>query len=181
MEGRGGGGGGGGEFSGILSRGVDCGTGIGRVTAGFLSSVCEVVDAVEPIESFAAKARVADMKGPGRVGEVYVVGLQDWVPEGRYDVIWAQWCLGYLRDGQVVEFLRRCKGVLGEGGWVVVKENVVGQGGDCFDEGDRSVTRSEEKWRMLFREAGLRVVRGEWQRGFPRGIYGVRMWGLRGA
>lgn len=139
------------------------------------------MDAVEPIESFAAKAREGRVKGPGRVGEVYVVGLQDWVPERGYDIIWAQWCLGYLRDGQVVEFLRRCKGVLADGGWVVVKENVVGEGGDCFDEGDSSVTRSEGKWGRLFGEAGLRVVKGEWQRGFPRGIHGVRMWVLRGA
>jgi hypothetical protein len=31
---------------------VDCGAGVGRVTEGFLSHVCEVVDAVEPVAKF---------------------------------------------------------------------------------------------------------------------------------
>jgi protein N-terminal methyltransferase len=35
-----------------IGLGADCGAGIGRVTEGFLSDVCEVVDIVEPVEKF---------------------------------------------------------------------------------------------------------------------------------
>lgn len=35
--------------------GVDCGAGIGRVTAGFLSTVCDIIDIVEPVEALPLK------------------------------------------------------------------------------------------------------------------------------
>ena len=36
-----------------------------------------------------------------RVGCFFSEGLQDFVPEvGRYDVIWCQWVLSHLTDGE---------------------------------------------------------------------------------
>lgn len=162
----------------LLSRGVDCGAGIGRVTAGFLSTVCETVDVVEPVEKFAQEAKVS---GKAAVGNVYVSGLEDWRPEEHYDLFWNQWCLGHLTDRQLVDYLRRCKEVLTGDGWIVIKENVSthAEGKDMYDELDSSVTRTNEKFQQLFKEAGLRVVKTEVQKGFPKSLYPVRLYALR--
>ncbi|KAL8669734.1 MAG: hypothetical protein Q9168_005689 [Polycauliona sp. 1 TL-2023] len=165
----------------LLDRGVDCGAGIGRVTAGFLSKVCRVVDAVEPVEKFAKVAREMVLTGEGRVAEVYVVGLQDWMPVTTYDVIWIQWCLGHLTDEELKQSLFRCKAALKEGGWIVVKENMSTdiEGKDLFDEEDSSVTRTNEKFQTLFLEAGLLLVKTELQTGFPKKLLPVRLYALQ--
>ena len=166
---------------GRLGRGVDCGAGIGRVTAGFLSTVCEVVDGVEPVEKFAREIRGQDMVGRGAVGRICVTGLEDWVPEVRYDLIWNQWCLGHLTDKQLVAYLGRCKEAVTSDGWIVVKENMStnGNGEDVFDQQDSSVTRTDQKFRQLFKEADVRVIKTEVQKGFPKGLYPVRFYALK--
>ncbi|ERF71308.1 hypothetical protein EPUS_03462 [Endocarpon pusillum Z07020] len=159
-----------------LKLGVDCGAGIGRVTDGFLRHV--------------ARWRVGGRAGDHGDGD-------------KYDLIWNQWCLGHLTDSQLTAYLRRCVHILqpapdpdsdstsndngvgegGGGGWIVVKENMSTDpsGGDIYDELDSSVTRTDDKFRRLFADAGLEVVRSELQTGFPKGLglYPVRMYGLR--
>ena len=166
---------------GTLQRGVDCGAGIGRISAGFLSTVCEVIDVVEPVEKFAQEAKGQKMVGNGSVGNVYVCGLEDWIPEARYDIIWNQWCLGHLTDKQLVAYLGRCKRALTMDGWIVVKENMGtnANGEDMFDQQDSSVTRTDQKFRQLFKEADMRLVKTEVQRGFPKGLYPVRFYALK--
>jgi len=166
---------------GSLRRGVDCGAGIGRVTAFFLSTVCEVIDVVEPVEKFANEAKGAKMAGKGVVGNVYVTGLESWGPEERYDVIWNQWCLGHLTDKQLVDYLQRCKKAVTADGWIIVKENMStnANGEDVFDDLDSSVTRSNEKFKVLFKEAGVRCMKTEPQRGFPKGLYPVHFYALK--
>lgn len=167
--------------NGTLQRGVDCGAGIGRITAGFLSTVCEVVDVVEPVEKFAQEVKGQKMVGSGCVGRVYVTGLEDWAPEAQYDLIWNQWCLGHLTDKQLLAYLERCKKALTADGWVIVKENMGTNvnGEDVFDQQDSSVTRTDQKFRKLFKEAGMRLVKTELQRGFPKGLYPVRFYALK--
>ena len=166
---------------GTLQRGVDCGAGIGRISAGFLSTVCEVIDVVEPVEKFAQEAKGQKMVGNGSVGNVYVSGLEDWFPEARYDIIWNQWCLGHLTDKQLVAYLGRCKRALTTNGWVIVKENMGTNANqeDMFDQQDSSVTRTDQKFRQLFKEADMRLVKTELQRGFPKGLYPVRFYALK--
>ena len=165
----------------MLKRGVDCGAGIGRVTAGFLSTVCETIDVVEPIEKFANEVKGAEMAGSGQVGNVYVSGLEDWVPEQQYDLIWNQWCLGHLKDKELVEHLQRCKKAVTIDGWIVVKENMSTNRDweDIFDKTDSSVTRTNEKFHQLFKEADIRCMKTELQRGFPKGLYPVRLYALK--
>ena len=170
--------------SGPLTRGVDCGAGIGRVTTGFLSEVCDVVDVVEPVEGFARVIREGKLKDAGKVGEVYVIGLEEWMPgPERYHLIWNQWCLGHLTDSQLVGYLRRCRGAVVDDGVVVVKENIStsADGLDLYDELDSSVTRTDQKFRSLFREAGLRLVKTEEQLGLPKslGLFPIRIYALR--
>lgn len=164
-----------------LKRGVDCGAGIGRVTVGFLSTVCETVDIVEPVEKFAAEARDAKVAGLGRIGNVYVTCLQDWVPDQQYDVIWIQWCLGHLKDKEVVAFLVQCKKAVSMNGWIVIKENMSTdrKGEDVYDETDSSITRTDEKFQKLFKEADVRCLKTDLQRGFPKELYPVRLYALK--
>ena len=164
-----------------LGRGVDCGAGIGRVTTGFLSKVCDIVDIVEPVDKFAAEVKFGKMTGNGRLGEMYVTGLEDWKPEQRYDLIWNQWCLGHLTDEQLVSYFKRCSKALIKGGWIVVKENVSTNkdGADVFDEVDSSVTRTDKKFRKIFEEAQLLVLKTQVQLGLPKHLFPVRCYALR--
>jgi protein N-terminal methyltransferase len=68
--------------------------------------------------------------------------------ESGFDVVWCQWCLTYMKDADLVTFLKRSQAALRrEGpGVIVVKENVCkdGEGGipeACFDEDDSGITR----------------------------------------
>lgn len=166
---------------GLLHRGVDCGAGIGRITAGFLCTVCKVVDVVEPVEKFAQEVKGQKMVGSGSVGNIYVSGLEDWVPEAQYDLIWNQWCLGHLTDKQLVAYLERCKKAVTIDGWIIIKENMSTNvdGEDIFDQEDSSVTRTDQKFRQLCKEADMRLIKTEVQRGFPKGLYPVRYYALK--
>lgn len=166
--------------AGKLKRAADCGAGIGRITTGFLANVAEVVDVVEPVREFTDVLKA----GEGGVGEILNVGLEDWEPtagEVEYDLVWNQWCVGQLTDVAFVSYLKRAVGVLSAGGWIVVKENLSNDslGRDVYDETDSSVTRTDEKFRALFKEAGLKVVASELQRGMPKGLYEVRSYALQ--
>ena len=124
------------------------------------------------------------------MGKVINLGLQDWIPEpGAYDLIWNQWCVGYLTDAQLVVYLRRCseglkKAAEGDAtscSWIVLKENLSSDihHKDIYDEEDSSVTRSDKNFRALFQEAGLKIVATEQQRGMPRQLFPIRMYALR--
>jgi len=168
-----------------LSRTVDCGAGIGRVTKGFLAKVADVVDVVEPVvqltDVITKGAEFEELRAQGKVGEMYNVGLEDWTPNHTYPLIWTQWCLGQLNDGQLVEFFGRAKAGLEKGGWIVVKENMSTEssGEDLFDETDSSVTRTDQKFRSLFEKAGLKIIATEVQRGMPKELYPVRSYALQ--
>lgn len=159
------------------------------------------VDVVEPVKKFTDElvqslgngeyAGDGEGKdGKGQVGGVINLGLQDWIPEsGAYDLIWNQWCLGHLTDAQLVVYLRRCKDGLrhakdGEeerNSWIVVKENLSTdiRHKDIYDEEDSSVTRSDDKFRGLFKDAGLKIVATEQQRGMPKELFPVRIYALK--
>ncbi|KZM19600.1 Protein N-terminal methyltransferase [Ascochyta rabiei] len=184
----------------LLDRVADCGAGIGRITKGLLLGVGRRVDIVEPVKKFTDEL-VKELEnteedaaggdaGRGQVGEVFNLGLQDWIPEaGAYNLIWNQWCVGHLTDAQLVTYLERCKNGLvkpadGEErseAWIVVKENLSTdiRHKDIYDEEDSSVTRSDDKFRKLFKDAGLKIVATEQQRGMPKELYPVRIYALR--
>lgn len=182
-----------------LHRVADCGAGIGRITKGLLLGVATRVDVVEPVKKFtdelvASSKEEGIIEGRGKVGEVVNLGLQDWIPEpGAYDLIWNQWCLGHLKDEQLVVYLQRCKeglakpsaaaeeGAEPRGSWIVVKENMSTdpRERDIFDHEDSSVTRSDKKFQQLFKKAGLKIVASELQKGFPKELFPVRMYALR--
>lgn len=101
--------------------------------------MAQEVDVVEPIAKF-----TKELEKKSGVRKVFNVGLEEWQPsEGdQYDLIWIQWCLGHLKDDQLVQFLQRCKSVLTPtSGLIVVKENITSGVNEIFDEQDSAVTR----------------------------------------
>jgi protein N-terminal methyltransferase len=168
-----------------LARTVDCGAGIGRITAGFLSKVAEVVDVVEPVvpltKVITEGEGFRELRDQGRIGEIFNKGLEDWTPTRKYDLIWNQWCLGQLTDDQLLDYFGRIKDKVTEGGWIVVKENMStdAEGKDIFDPADSSVTRSDGKFRELFEKVGFKIVATEVQRGLPKELFPVRTYALQ--
>ncbi|KAM0324361.1 hypothetical protein ACHAQA_008142 [Verticillium albo-atrum] len=156
---------------------LEGGAGIGRITEGLLLTLSEQVHVLEPIEKFTSALALL----PGIT--VSNIGLEAWSPPPdappAYDLMWNQWCVGHLTDAQLVAYLRRCRAALRDGGFVVIKENLSTSGADQFDDVDGSVTRTDEKFRALFAEAGLRLVRTEIQRGFPKELFPVRIYALQ--
>ncbi|KAI5283560.1 Alpha N-terminal protein methyltransferase 1 [Ascosphaera aggregata] len=168
--------------NGKLPLGVDCGAGVGRVTEGFVSKVCENVDIVEPVEKFAKVVEEGELKRSGVVKDIYVMGLEDWVPQKKYDLIWVQWCVGHLTDARLLQFLRRAGDSLSETGIICLKENnTTMDGEDIYDEEDSSVTRCDSKFRLIFEKAGLKLITSEIQTGFPKSfnLLPVRSYALK--
>ncbi|KAK6822768.1 Alpha N-terminal protein methyltransferase [Apiospora arundinis] len=141
-----------------VERALEGGAGIGRITKGLLLDISQTVDVVEPIAKFTETLRETP-----RVGQIYN--------------------MGHLTDTQLVSFLRRCRDILSSSSSpsaaIVVKENNTTTDADLFDDLDSSVTRTDDKFRALFREAGLRLVRTDLQNGLPKGLYPVRMYALK--
>ncbi len=186
---------------------LEVGAGIGRVTLGLLSSICERIDIVEPLERFTARltARESPIVRTGQLRRVYNLSLQDWTAEsapsynagpdsdvqddsssenqGRYDLIWNQWCLNYLPNPALVRYFKSLIPLLAPDGWIIVKENIsTAEGGaDTFWEEDSSVTRTEANFKLCFEQAGLAIVRTQLQTGMPKILLPVRMYALRPA
>ncbi|KIP09529.1 hypothetical protein PHLGIDRAFT_102746 [Phlebiopsis gigantea 11061_1 CR5-6] len=128
---------------------------------------------------------LSPLKGGKLLGRVGYVPAEDDL-ESKFDVIWCQWCLGHLSDADLVAFFRRCKLALrnAENSVIVVKENLCEDGVDgsartVFDESDSSLTRSDKAWKKAFTRAGLTLIYEQVQRGFPEGLYQVKMYALR--
>lgn len=155
-------------------RALDCGAGIGRVSKNLLMDFFKTVDLVEQEESFAKKAEES-LKDSGHLGKVFNVGLQHFVPEEKYDIIWMQWVLGYLKDHHLVEFLKTCANALNKNGLIIIKENFTQNTDVELDETDSSVTRSLKLMKKIIKEADLRIVKEAKQTHFPKCLYPVHM------
>ncbi|KXX75314.1 Alpha N-terminal protein methyltransferase 1 [Madurella mycetomatis] len=92
---------------------------------------------------------------------------------------WNQGCICHLSDAQVVQYLEKCKSALwSKDGLVIVKENLSIRGADVFDSRDSTVLREDRKFLSLFQQAGLRLVKAEFQRGLPATFLPVKMYAL---
>jgi protein N-terminal methyltransferase len=86
-----------------FERSVDCGGGIGRVAKHLLIPLFKKVDLVEPTKNLIDAARV--FVDSDKLDKLYMVGLESFVFEHKYDVIWVQWCIGHLTDGIFIDLL----------------------------------------------------------------------------
>jgi len=162
----------------------------GRVTKHLLLPLFDRVHLLEQSPPLIAAApKYLGAESLGRT-TLLCVGMQAFVPEpNTYDVIWSQWVIGHLSDGDLAFFLRRCKRALKPGGVVVLKDNTYPSekipktaGGGfkhfCVDREDSSVTRSQAYFEACFKASGLEVLKKERQANFPEELYPVYMYAL---
>lgn len=169
--------------------GIEMGAGIGRVTKNLLGKYCDKVDLVEYNEKAVAQMDVelADLIKEGKIGNIYNCGMQyfkDKVPEDQqYWLVWCQWCLGYLTDELLVEFLQFLASRLSPNGTIIVKENVCVNlyNEDLFDDLDSSVTRTDASFKLIFSQSGLKLIAQETQKGLPKELFPVKMYALKRA
>ncbi|GAV26620.1 Putative S-adenosylmethionine-dependent methyltransferase [Pichia membranifaciens] len=167
---------------GKIKYGIDFGAGIGRVTRDFLHKVCDKVDLLEPVEPFVQQMRVEleQLEKEGKIGEIYDIPMQDWkAVEGRYALIWCQWCCGHLPDDAFLKWLNQCNRGLQQDGLLIVKENNTNSDDDLFDPEDSSKTRSDKNFRRLFEQAGWKLIATDLQKGVPRELFPIRMYALK--
>lgn len=157
---------------------LDCGAGIGRVSKYLLIPQFEKVDLVEQDEKFINTAKQFIGVNNTKLGTLYKIGLQNFKPHKKYDVIWCQWVLGHLKDYDLVDFLERCSGALNKHGVIVVKENIASSEEIEYDDDDSSVTRPYALIKKIFDEAKLQIVKTDIQKGFPDYIYPVTSFAL---
>ncbi|XP_063364318.1 N-terminal Xaa-Pro-Lys N-methyltransferase 1-like [Cydia amplana] len=157
---------------------LDCGAGIGRIAQNLLIPRFGKVDLVEQEERFLAAAKKRISETNERLGSLYNIGLQNFIPQKKYDVIWCQWVLGHLDDFDLIAFLKRCKRALNTNGVIIVKENITSTEEIEYDEEDSSVARPYKLMQLIFNEAQLNVIKEDEQDGFPSDIYKVYSFAL---
>ncbi|KAF9966771.1 hypothetical protein BGZ70_001315 [Mortierella alpina] len=128
---------------------LDCGAGIGRVTKQVLIKAFDHVDLVENSAAFVKQAKEEYLKSEIEAGKVGEVR-----------------CSGL----QNVQF----EGTSWEGRFDENNAKI----GIVVDEEDSSMTRSDQVWKDVFQKAGLRLLREEVQKGFPSGLFAVKMYAL---
>ncbi|KAK8058213.1 hypothetical protein PG994_008661 [Apiospora phragmitis] len=148
---------------------LEGGAGIGRVTEGLLVNITDHVDVIEPVTKFTAA-----LQEKRKVRTVFSMGLEEWQPTEsvHYDLVWTQWCVGYLMNPV--------------GGVIVIKENLNSADGDYIDPVDGKcdkVRQADSKFQELIKQAGLRIIRMDTQRGLPRvqskKLFPVKMYAMK--
>ena len=130
---------------------IDCGAGIGRILKEVLKPYFENVDLLEP-----SKVQIDEARNfVPETREFYHCGLQEFDFQTQYDCVWIQWCLCYLTDTDLMEFLIKTRetglkvGENGKSGLVFVKENVAGKQ-FIVDKDDNSIMRTEKQFSAIF-------------------------------
>lgn len=178
----------------IKNNALDVGAGIGRVTKHLLLPLFKKVDMLEQNPAYLEKsfAFIGHSEDCGLVDKRIASGMQSFRAngfvgvgdnatgslQGRYNLVWIQWCIIYLTDDDLVTFLSECAKALAPGGFICLKDNVARQG-FLVDKEDSSVMRSNRYLKHIFQRANLQIVRETKQLDFPRNIFPVRTYALQ--
>lgn len=145
-----------------LSRGKASESGAEFNQSGYRISWKGIADRSNSVTFFKGALQSFDPAAPGtpldRVGYVPPDGSDD--AESKFDVIWCQWCLGHLKDDDLVRFLERSKRALrGVKSLIVVKENLCTEPNNepttIFDEQDSTLTRFVSRLTFVFKKSLL--------------------------
>lgn len=159
---------------------IDCGAGIGRITKNLLLNNFDTVEMCDVSSNFIdAATKYLGPENAARVPKFHCCGLQNFYPEAdKYDCIWIQWVVGYLKDDDLISFLKRCKQAIKSNGVCILKENISSTEYE-LDETDNSWTRTKKCYMNLIHKAGMRVIKDEKQRKFPGELYEVRLFAFK--
>mmetsp|Transcript_21023 Transcript_21023/g.37978 ORF Transcript_21023/g.37978 Transcript_21023/m.37978 type:complete len:315 (-) Transcript_21023:74-1018(-) len=182
----------------------ECGAGIGRVTKGLLLPLgyarCDLIE-LSPRLLSEAPAYIGDKDS--HKCRYLCQSLQHFEPPpSSYDIIWIQWCIGYLTDQDCIQFLKRCGAALrrpdhptnnnnndenndnnnnndennNTRGIICIKDNTCTDETFVLDRDDASITRSLPYLLDLAHKAGLKVLHQQTnQDDFPDDIFPVPM------
>lgn len=110
-----------------------------------------------------------------RVQKFYVSGLESFFPEpNKYDCIWFQWVLGYLKDNDLIELFKRCKNALKPNGLCIMKDNVSKSKVE-YDEIDNCYTRPRQLYIDIIHKSRMHIILDDKQLNFPSELYDVRI------
>jgi protein N-terminal methyltransferase len=149
------------------TRALDCGAGIGRITDKLLRRYFDEVDLVDANARFLDKAKRRLTAGTPHRGIFFHSDLRLFhpLPNRCYDVIWVQWVLMYMKDKDIIAFLKRCTSALKPGGYIIIKENIndAGMAHHALEEGlsgsqHMCMSRPHAHFLGMFFRSGLRVV-----------------------
>ena len=153
---------------------VDCGAGVGRVAELCLSDFFKSIDLVDPVSDFLDEAE-KKLKNSVEIRKI-TLGIQDWIPDCKYDLIWAQWSIMYLTDMDAILFLKRCKESLNLNGLIMIKDNISSH--NINDEKDKAqyfhedngICRSYNHYIELFQKSDLKLIEAEKQIHYPKNL-----------
>ena len=116
----------------------------------------------------------------------YCNGMQEHTFETKYDCIWIQWCIGYLTDEDLIQFLVNCreKGLKRSKdsertGLIFVKDNACQDEQFILDKQDSSVMRSEEQIDAVFKYAGYEILAKHIQENMPEDLMPIICYTLK--
>ncbi|CAF1269839.1 unnamed protein product [Adineta ricciae] len=156
------------QFSGKLGSSycLELGCGIGRVTKSLLSRYFDHIDINDLLEEYCQQTRALfeENDEKDKIGQAFVGSIGNLQLENfpKYDVIWAQWVLGYLNGDDLVQLLRKLKSTLKKNGLIVIKDNCVANGQEPeFDPDDQYYVRTGEQFYDIAHRAGLTVIKDQ--------------------
>jgi protein N-terminal methyltransferase len=172
---------------------VDVGAGIGRITKALLLPLFPCVDMLEQnAEYLRESVKYIGPSAPniGAVGKRFACGMQEFNVvdaatgescQGRWNLVYIQWCIIFLTDDDFVAFIRKLVGCLAGGGIICIKDNIAPRGrrqGFVLDNSDSSIMRSDRYMKDLFAKAGVVVISESLQRDFPSDTFPVKAYAL---
>uniref|UniRef100_A0A6B2G2Y8 Alpha N-terminal protein methyltransferase 1 n=1 Tax=Myxobolus squamalis TaxID=59785 RepID=A0A6B2G2Y8_MYXSQ len=133
----------------------DVGCGIGRVTQELLCQYVENIDLVDASKKFINTAKESLKRFKNY--RYFVQDIERFIPQPRkYDIIWAQWVLGYLSDDEFSRFLTRCAAALSSPScFIVIKDNI--NTTRWVDLVDGYIIRTDQEYRDIFHKSFLRI------------------------
>ena len=141
---------------------ADCGSGIGRISNLVLIDFFKKIDLIDPVEKFLNVAKESlENKCEFRL---FCMGIQNWLPDVKYDCIWVQWALLYLTDEDIINFLNIIKFSLNINGFIFIKDNVGNKNKKApinkaqYRSIDNSVNRVYKHYLDLFNICGLILI-----------------------
>ena len=169
----------------LVSRGfkpgrvLDVGAGIGRVSVNVLVNFFDRIDFLEKEEKFCSEIKL-NLAESGKIGVIYNKSIQNFVFETKYDCIWAQWCLEYLTDEELVAFLGLAGEFLEKDGKIVVKENILMEKKRVVSQ-DGAEIRNIFDYKRFINEAELKIVKEFYHPNWPSDLEKVMVYVLRKA
>jgi protein N-terminal methyltransferase len=165
-----------------ISRVLDVGAGIGRITFNVLYDRCEKIDMVDINKKFLESALIKEkeMKG-NKIEKIYSQKIQDFKFEYSYDLIFVQWVLEYLKEENFIKFLSNVVVNLKDDGFLIIKENVnLSDDRIIYIEEEGSLIRPPKFFENGFKKVGLIVKNDELvvYKSIKEEIYDVKCWVL---